>query len=184
VGRARRRVLERHSVAGADALHEPEVDDLGDVRPPAALGEQDVRRLDVAVDEPDAVRLAERLADLAQDVDDAAGMHRTVAADELLEVDSVQELHRVVEEPVRRAPVVVDRDRVRRRQLRGHLDLPLEPREVHLAGALRRQDLDRGRTAQQRVPRAIDRPHAALADLLDERVGPSRRAARTVWRRP
>ena len=111
-------VLERHArVRAGDALHETEVDDLGDVEPAAALAQQDVGGLHVAVDEARAVGFAQRLAHLAQHVDDTARRHGPVAPDQLLEVDTVEVLHGVVEEAVWRPAVVVDRDGVRRSQL-------------------------------------------------------------------
>ncbi len=91
-------------------------------------------------------------------------------AHQLLEVDAVEVLHRVIEHAVGRAAVVVDRDRVRMTELRGHLHLALEALEVRLARAIRRQQLDRGRPAQHRVAGAVDDAHAAGADLLLERV--------------
>ena len=66
-----------------EALDEAEVDDLRDVGLAAALAQDDVRRLDVAVDEAERVRLGERAADLPQDVDHAARRLRPVASHEI-----------------------------------------------------------------------------------------------------
>ena len=60
---------------GAELLDEAEVDHLGDVRHAAALAQDDVRRLDVAVDEADAVGLGQGAEDLYQDVTDAPRRH-------------------------------------------------------------------------------------------------------------
>ena len=46
------------------------------------------------------------------------------------------------------------------------LDLALEALQVVLAGAARRQQLDRRRPAEHLVLGAIDDAHAALAELL------------------
>jgi len=57
-----RETLVRH------VLHQAEVEDLGNVRNPAPLAQEDVGRLDVAVDDSHGVRLDERAADLRQHV--------------------------------------------------------------------------------------------------------------------
>jgi hypothetical protein len=48
-------------------LHQPEVEDLDEVAHAAPRSEDDIGRLDVAVDQADAMRLGEGAADLAQD---------------------------------------------------------------------------------------------------------------------
>ena len=117
---------------GVQAPDEAEVDDLRDVGLAAALGEDDVGRLDVAVEEPALVRFPERSRHLRQDADDPPGRLCAVAPHQLFEVDAVEILHRVIEDAVRRAPVVVDRDRVRMSELRGELHFALEAAQVRL----------------------------------------------------
>ena len=56
-------------IAGALPLGQPEVEELGHVVETPAVGGEDVGRLDVAVDQAQAVRLAERLARLPKQVD-------------------------------------------------------------------------------------------------------------------
>ena len=121
-------------------------------------------RLDVAVDQAGRVRLGERAARLAQQVHDAARHDRAVELDQLAEVDAAQQLHRVVEDAVGRAAVVVDRDRARVRQARGQLHLALEARERALALGPGREQLDRRRPAQQRVARLPHDAHRAVAE--------------------
>ena len=58
---------------------EAEVEQLDEVVPPAAPGGEDVRRLQVAVDQAGRMGLRQRLARLAQQVDDPAGRQRPVA---------------------------------------------------------------------------------------------------------
>ena len=79
------------------------------------------------------MRFVQRAADLIEDGNDAARRLRAVLADELLEVDAVEVLHRVVEHAVRRAAVVVDGHGVRVAQLRGDLHFALEPHEARFA---------------------------------------------------
>ena len=83
--------------AARHVFDEAEVEHLREVRNPAAVGEDDVRRLDVPVDQADPVRLRERFADLLEDVRDAGGRHRARLLHEPLEVHAVEVLHDVVE---------------------------------------------------------------------------------------
>ncbi len=69
---------------------------------PAALADQDVGRLHVAMDQRLLVRLGERAADLQRKVDHAARRQRTVDAHQTIEVDAVDVLHRVVEDALDR----------------------------------------------------------------------------------
>ena len=112
--------------------------------------------------------LDERAADLGEDVHDALGGLGPMLLHEVLERDSVQVLHRVVEDVVRRAAVIEDRDGVGMREACRDLHLALETLDGRARAAA--QQLDRRGTAQQRVARAVDDAHAALADLLLEEV--------------
>jgi hypothetical protein len=94
--------------AHLEALDQPEVHHLGHVGDAAALAENDVGGLDVAVDQAHVVRLGQRAADLLEDVGNAGGRLRPVDVHQLLQVDAVQVLHRVVEHAVGRAAVVED----------------------------------------------------------------------------
>ena len=96
--------------------------------PPAPRGE-DVRRLDVAVDQARRVRLAQRLADLPQQVDRPPGRQGAVALDQLGQAQARQVFHDVVVGPVLGAAVVVDLDGVRVRERGRQADLALEPRQ-------------------------------------------------------
>ena len=109
-------------------LHQPEIEDLDEVAYPAPASEDDVGRLDVAVDEADAMRLGQRAANLAQDVDDAPLGLGAELPHQLVEVDAAQVFHGEIEQALRGVPVVIDRDRVGMGELAGHLDLVLEAR--------------------------------------------------------
>ncbi len=101
-----------------------------------------------------------------------ARAQRAVEGHELLEVDSAQQLHRVVEDAVRRAAVVVDRDRARMREPRRQLDLALEAGERALAFGAGGQQLDGRRPSQQRMPRLPDDAHRPVAQAGHETVRP------------
>ncbi len=147
-----------------------EVDHLGDVGDPAALAENDVLRLDVPVDEADAVGLHQGRGDLPQHVGHARRGLGPVPPHECVEVGSLEILHRVVEDAVGRVAVVEDGHGVGVREAGRELHLSLEAREGGRARLLGRDELDRGGPPQHRVASAVDRAHASLAELLLERV--------------
>ena len=117
-----------------------------------------------------AVRFRQRAADLEQDMDDAALGLRAELPHELVEVDAAQVLHRVIEQPVGRASVVIDRDGVGVGKLAGDLDFVLEARDVRLVGHVRAQQLDGHRAAQQRMPCAVHHAVGPAPDLLHQHV--------------
>ena len=146
-----------------DALGQAEVGEEGG----AAL-DQDVGGLDVAVDEPHAVRGVERRGDLAADVDRPVRAQAALAAQHGGEVGALDVLHREVEQPVLLAGVV-DRDDVRVLQRGGDPRLAVEAlAEPGGLGELRGDDLDGRAAAQVDVLGPVDQAHAAAADpLLD-----------------
>src|SRR5580704_11462109 len=96
-------------------------------------------------------------------MDDSRGLLRTVLLDQLVEVDAIDVLHRVIE-PAVAMPVVEDRDGVRVAELAGLLDFVLEPHEVLGTDEIRAQQLQRGGSAQQQVLGEIHLAEATLAD--------------------
>src|SRR5262249_36602287 len=136
----------------------------------AALTQDDVRRLDVAMDEALFVRFLQRAADLDEDLHDAVDRLTTVAGHELFEIDATAEvLHRVIEHAVAVA-VVEHCDGVRMRELARDPDFLFEPREVVGADAIGAQELDRGRPSQQHVICEMDLAEAAFTDAAHELV--------------
>ena len=117
------------------------------------------------------MRLAQRRCDLAQNVDGAPGGYRSRVRDQLGEREAVEVFHHVVGLSFARAPEVVHLHRVRVEELTRELHLPFETMDELVGRDLLLQDLDRGRTLEERVPGEIDRRHSALADLTLERVG-------------
>ena len=123
---AERRVRRGQVVAG---LRDAEVGDEH-----AAVGrQQDVRRLDVAVDDAAAVRGVERVGDLGQDRDGLARFHGTVLVEVVAQRRAVDELHHDRFEMILGAGVV-DRDDRRVRQPRGGDCFASEPRDERLVG--------------------------------------------------
>ena len=113
------------------------------------------------------VRIGQRVADLAQQVNGAVGGHRTELPDQRLEVAAREQLHHVVERAVLGDAEVEQLNRVRRAQLRGRLRLALETakRQLHLRVAARPQHL-RAHQLDRRVARqqpVLGPPHLAHA---------------------
>jgi len=107
-------------VVAADA-GEPEVDDLHDHPAAGLLRQEQVRRLDVAVEQAGVVRFGERAARLHQHVDHARRRLRPVCAHELREIDALEQLHHEEERSVVGDAVIVELDRVARAQRRERL---------------------------------------------------------------
>ena len=72
----------------AGQLGQPEVEHLDEIVLPAANGEEDVGRLDVAVNQARRVGLGQRRADLAQDIAHPRFGQRAVAVHQLVQVDA------------------------------------------------------------------------------------------------
>ena len=116
------------------------------------------------------MRLGERAADLAQEVDHPRVGAGTEAGHEPLEIDPLQILHRVIERPALAAPVVVDGDGVRVGQKRRHLDLALEALDRQTVALVGAEQLERGGAPKQSVPRQVDLAHRAAAETPLEDV--------------
>ena len=118
------------------------IDHLCHVRYPTTLAEDDVGRFDVPVNETDLVRLGQRSANLPENMNDAARLLRSRCCDELFQIKSLEILHRVVEDPVRRASVVEDGDGARMAEACRQLHLTLEPLDTVFSCLLGAEQLD------------------------------------------
>ena len=137
----------------------------------------DVGGLDVAVHEPSNVRLLERGAHLTQNVHDSRGRHRTVLANQRVEVQSVEQFHDEVERLVVGHAEIVELHRVRRPQVGRRLrlapeagDRQLRGRRVAGADRLGTNQLDRRRPGEHAVRRLVDLAHPAAAEQLSKLV--------------
>jgi hypothetical protein len=125
------------------------------------------------VDDAGAVGVVERGGDLAADLDDLAGRERRLAADPLLEVLALDQLHHDVVD-VAVAADVVDRDDVGVAQPRGGAGLAAKAlEEFGLAAELLAEDLDGDRPPEGRVLGGVDDRHPALAEDVPEPVSPA-----------
>ena len=132
----------------------------------ATVGEQDVLRLDVAMDDALRVRVRQRLGDLLRQVERFVDRQLLLAIELVAQRRAFDEGHRVVQLPVRRARVEHAHD-VRVLERAADLDLAQEAFGAERGGELRVQHLDRdvavvapGRTPGTRWP---SHPVPALA---------------------
>jgi hypothetical protein len=151
-----------------------EVDEVREV----ARADQDVRRFDVPVHQPDPVRGIEGRGDLLDDRDGAARLETAggLAQDEV-EVAALDEAH-VDEQPAVDLPEAVDGDDVRIAQLGREMRLATEPRlEVGVRGHVGREDFDSDHPLGLRVVGAEDLSHRAAAQQALQPVPPERGCA-------
>ncbi len=155
-----------------DHHREAEVEHLHVRRPVGADGEEEVRRLDVPVDDAKAVRLRKRVAGLQDDV--ARVHHRHRAALEQLPADVAPEqpFHHEEGAPVRQDADLEEPHRVRareaHRELRFHQQVVLA-RQLLRAGRLG-HDLDGHDPARLEVERLVDGRGAPAADRITDAV--------------
>ena len=158
--------------------------EVGQVDAVGRLLDQDVRRLDVAVDEIPLVRGVERARGLLEDEERASALERAPSRLERLQVGALDVAHRDVELAFRVARVV-DRDDVRVVDLRGagdsrsnrsrKLSSSLRAGDRSLSATLRpRRCARRGRRRSCRPPEQLLEPVAGtfLPLLLDQPQSP------------
>ncbi len=152
----------------ADRPRDPEVGDLH----VAGVGDHDVARLHVAVDDPLPMRRLQRARGPDRDANRVVGRQGTTLAQDRRQVAPIDELHDDVLlaiGPV--GAVVVDADDVRVRQAPRGARLLLESgREAGIGAKLRPKDLDRDLAIELLVHGAPDRRHAAVAEGRDQPV--------------
>ena len=153
----------------AAGVRDPEVGDLDQALDPAALADEDVGRLHVAVHDPRRVGGGERVRHLGADLRDLVHAQRAVLAEHRCETAGGQVFH---DQPrlARLQCDVVDGDRVRMAQPRGDPALPQRPLALLVgfrrADPDRRQDLlDRHLPAQQFVAGQPHGAHPATTEL-------------------
>jgi hypothetical protein len=158
----RRRERRRERVLG-----DAEVEELH----AAALLDEDVLRLEIAVDEPAGVRGGERLEERV-DERQALPPGRVGMGEVIAEALALEELHREEEGAGGLVdPGVQDVDDARMADLRRRTRLPPEPRDHGLVEReVRVQELQRDRLPADEVPRTIDGAHPAHRELLFDLV--------------
>ena len=133
-------------------------------------GQQQVARLDVAVNDAAIVGMAQRAAGFDADPRHFPPVERTAAAKLLFQAVAVDQLHRV-EQLAFLLAEAEQADDVGVAQLAERFDLGLEAgAEPLFSGQRGREQLDGGRLAGLAVDRLIDRAHAAPAELADDLI--------------
>jgi hypothetical protein len=159
-------------------LRDPEVEHLRSLasRLERIGHEQDVLRLEVAVDDPFRVSRRERCAHLREHEHDAHLLHRPLAGERLEQVGALRQLHRDERLFALDAPVE-DLDDVRVHQMRGRLRLSLEAAHDHgVTGQVLLEDLERDGAAALLIEGRVDGGHPALAEDLVDAEAPDERA--------
>ncbi len=148
----------------ADRPGDPEV---GDYR--VALVQQDVLRLNVAVDHPVPVSVVQCLGDFPRQLERDLDVEPGLAVEAVTQRAALDIRDHVVERPVCVARVV-ERENIGMAELGRHPDLAEEPLRPQHLGQMRPQDLQSDIALVLEVAREIDHSHAAVADLALDRV--------------
>ncbi len=154
-----------------DVLDEAEVEHLDHVALVGAIGEEDVARLEIAVDDAEPVGLAQRAADLAGDQRHARLVEGALFAERPMEGAPLDVLHRDVVEVLAVLTVVEDGDRVRVRELGRRRRLEEEALVelgVAIALVLGAQHLERAEPPERRLLGLVDLAHPAPGDHRDD----------------
>jgi hypothetical protein len=155
----------RQLAVAADPPGQPEVADVG----LAVVIDQDVGRLEVAVEDAALMRVVHRLGGLGHQPCRGARVGGVVGQP-LLEARPADELHGEVAPPVVLADLE-DRHDVRVVQQRDRLGLVLEPSQFVIAGQdVGPEHLEGDGPIEADLAGAVDDPHAAAAHLLDQLV--------------
>ena len=162
--------------------------EIGDLER-ARLGEEQVRRLDVTVDDAGALRVAEPARRLHEQEPALLRIEPLAAEERRLERRAAHELHRKVE---RRAPAAVGRSiadevdlhDVARHEARLRLRLADEaPARLGIGRELFVQELDRHLAIEREIARGEDGAHGARAEALEEEAIDGVVEARRRWHR-
>ena len=146
-------------------LGEAEIEDLQVI----AVADEQVRRLDVAVDDAARVRRLERLGDLDPEVYDLLDRQRPLL-DSLLHRQTLEQFHDDEGAAVLLAELV-DRADVRMGQGGGEPRFALEARQPRRLGVVfLAQELDRDLAIETEILPSVDDTHAALAELVEHAI--------------
>ena len=159
------------------ALFDPRDPEIGDDGDPAL--EQDVLRLDVAVDDPLEVRPFERAGHLDADAHRRVDGELPFAPDPVAQRLAAHVRHHVVQQPARVARVVEGED-VRVRELRRDRDLALEALRTDRLRHVREQHLERDTPIVLPVAGQKDHGHPAASELPLDRVSVRQRRSQSA----
>ncbi|MCU0654440.1 MAG: hypothetical protein MUF64_03860, partial [Polyangiaceae bacterium] len=143
-------------------LRDPEVEDLQRRRRPGLLDQEQVGGLEVAVHDPPAVGLGQRIAGLEQQPRHLAQRHGAALLQVRVEVPTLEQLHGEVRGAPRGVIEIKEAHRVGAAQHRRRPALP--EKSTHRLGVLRGiavQHLQRHLVPLRQVPRRDHHPHPA-----------------------
>ena len=166
-----------HAAAGLVAAVDPgdaEVDDHGFLPAVGRAGQQDVRGLEIAVHDPDAVGLGERTGHVLEDGHGVAEEHRP-PGEAIFEALALDQGHDDVaearERPLGHGAIVEDGHDVIAGQLGQRPGLPLEAHAIVAGGGDKAVErLHRHHPIQPQIQAPVHHPHAAAAHAVDEGV--------------
>ena len=174
-GRAERRTVEVVALSRS-RLQRPRYAEIRHEGIPVTV-QQNVFRLDVAMDDAMAMRVRQCAGDIAEYPQRVTERQR-LRGDPGAEALAVHERHGVVEQPCRDTGIVQWKD-VRMAQLRGDPDLALEPTSIPGSGVqggdVRMDDLQGDRAAVTLLTCQVDGGHAAPAELALDAVAAGQR---------
>ena len=162
VGRGPHRCARSRETLFARVGERPRDAEVGDER--MAARQEDVLRLDVAVDHTVPVRVLEGFRRLLRDADGHVHRELLLAVEPVAQRFPLDERHREPE-PVGGLTAVVHREDVGVLQPGGEADLALEPFRAEGVAQVRMEDLERDGAVVAQVVREVHRRHAAAAQL-------------------
>ena len=112
----------------------------------------------------------QRAAKLVEDFCNPAFRLRTISIDEVLEIDPIEVLHRIVKNSLGGPSIIVDGDGVWIVEIAGDLDFLFEAVDGCLIDSLDIQELDRTLPAQHRMMPSVDGSHRSFAELDIEAI--------------
>jgi hypothetical protein len=159
----------------ADRLGDAEVGDDG-----AAVGEQDVLRLHVAVHDAGAVRVGERARHVARDVHGVVDRERPLPLEPPAEALPLDERHRVVQHAALELAGREEGHDVRVLQPRGEADLALEPLRGEPLGEVGAEHLHDHLSPERGLVGDEDAAHPPATELPLDGVGRTERPLQPV----
>jgi hypothetical protein len=174
-----RRLLGAHVLRRAEGepgLRHPRAGGLGHGERDAEVGDyrlagvdEDVLRLEVAVDDTARVRVAEGRRDATRDPHGLVHRELLLALDAIPEGLALHERHHI-EEEARRGPRIEEREEVGMLEVRGDLDLAQEPLDPEHGPELGVEDLVGDLPIVPEVAGEVHRGHPTASDLAVDRI--------------
>ena len=159
------------AVVDGEQLGDAEVEHLGEVGIARPLDQEDIVRLEVAVDDAAGMGRGQRMADALHDVERARERRPRLGEEQLRERAPLEPLHHEIGGPVLELPEVEDLDDVLAADVARGLGLAEEAGDhLRVTAALRVEELDRDPPIDAGVLGQVDGAHPAFADLLPDDV--------------